>query len=443
MKISIFLSLILLIFSHYPAAACTNISAFREGQVLVGQNWDWKNLDVYVWFEPAEKGAYGCFFYGLKVGYPAAGLNDQGLTISGALSPRININEIIGIKTVGTALERIRLTDLIYRKCATVGEVIEKIKKINLKFLETCHILVTDRTGAAVIIEGDSNGNLILFYRDRQVKIISDRETNRWVEKESRPLPPHLQKNRDFQIITNFLHTQLGLDSRLGGYPCWRYNTAEKVLNNIPKFSPYLFRDILKKTHLEAEYPTKLSAVYDLKRGEVYLYYLHNFKKAIRFNLEEELKKGKHSYDLRSLFNLRVHPLFLFCSLILISAIFAHPIGYIVQRFRKGKIPFVHNKRQKLAAIALVVAVINSFLLSILIYRFPYILSHRIELVKYNLYENFFNTHGEIFFAILVLSSTMLLFTFFAWNRKYWSVLSRVHYSLVTVVSFAIIAILI
>jgi penicillin V acylase-like amidase (Ntn superfamily) len=60
--IGILLSIILLILSHDPAAACTNITGSRAGQVLVGQNWDWKNLNVYVWFEPPGKGTYGFFF---------------------------------------------------------------------------------------------------------------------------------------------------------------------------------------------------------------------------------------------------------------------------------------------------------------------------------------------------------------------------------------------
>jgi penicillin V acylase-like amidase (Ntn superfamily) len=124
---------------------------------------------------------------------PAAGMNDQGLVISGSLTPRINIKEIVGKKTVGSALEAIRLNDLIYRRCATVCEFIEKIKKINFKFLETGHFLVTDRTGASVILEGDGKGNLVLIYRDRQVKIVPDRQTNQWVEKEPEPLPLYFE----------------------------------------------------------------------------------------------------------------------------------------------------------------------------------------------------------------------------------------------------------
>lgn len=47
---------------------------------------------------------------------------------------------------------------------------------------------------------------------------------------------------------------------------------------------------------------TLYSNVYDLKQGIIYLYNNHNFNKVIEIHLEEELKKGKQSYDLPSLF---------------------------------------------------------------------------------------------------------------------------------------------
>ena len=437
------LAIILIFLFNGTADACTNITASRSGVVLVGQNWDWKNLDIYLWFVPPEKDLYGCIFYGLKKGYPSGGMNDQGLVIGATLSPKINIKKIKEKKTVTSPIDRIQFYEFLNRRCATVGQVIKEIKKINLISLQNSHALITDRTGDSVILEGDGKGNLVLFYRDRQVKIVPDGQTKQWVEKESEPLPLHLQKNRDFQVISNFLHSQLGLSSRLGGYPCWRYNVAQKLLTNSEKISPSLFRDILKKTHLEGEYPTKLSTVYDLKKGNVYFYYLHDYKKLIHFNLEEEFKKGAHSYDLSYLFKLRWHPLFLLFLLIFLSSIFAYTALHILWWFRKKKSLTAIKKRQCLTFIALIISGINSLMVLILIYRFPYILSHQIKILKFNLYENFFNYYKEVFFAILVLSMAMLLFSIFAWINKYWTTLLRIHYSLVTIASLLVIVLMI
>ena len=65
------------------------------------------------------------------------------------------------------------------------------------------------------------------------------------------------------------------------------------------------FRDILKATHRSSYNiisTTQYSNTYDLKNGLVYLYYLHDFDNEIVFNLSQELKKGRHYFDLPSLF---------------------------------------------------------------------------------------------------------------------------------------------
>ena len=63
------------------------------------------------------------------------------------------------------------------------------------------------------------------------------------------------------------------------------------------------FRDILEATHRDNVIARTLySNIYDLKKGLVYLYYLHNFDNQVVIDLSEELKKGHHYYDLPSLF---------------------------------------------------------------------------------------------------------------------------------------------
>ena len=40
----------------------------------------------------------------------------------------------------------------------------------------------------------------------------------------------------------------------------------------------------------------------DVNRGLIYLYHFHNYENVVVINLEEELKKGKHTIDIPSLF---------------------------------------------------------------------------------------------------------------------------------------------
>ena len=435
--------LLLPTFFSDPLTGCTGISASRSGEVLAGQNWDWKNLELYLWFDPPERGKYGCVFYGLKPGYPAGGMNDRGLVIMATLTPLINMNRIGGKKTVATPRERIRFYKYLSRHCATVNEVVREILRVNPAFLQTSHILIADRTGTSVMIEGNRRGNPVVLLPDRQISFIPENRAAIWKEQSSAPLPPHLEKGRDYNIITNFLHSQLEQGSRLGGFPCRRHDFARKMLTGSRTISPSLFRDILDKTHLEGEHPTKLSAIFDLKRGDLYLYYLHNFKRGIHFNLNRELKRGYHGYDLKSLFRLRWHPLFLSVALLLFFTILVIPCKYIYGAFRRRPPAPGPRKDKYFTASAHMVSFINCILVLMIIFRFPYILSHRLKIIRYNLIENFFRNYGEIFCAILLLSLGMLLFTVFGWTRKKWTLTWGIHYTLVLIAIFAILAIMV
>ena len=61
-------------------------------------------------------------------------------------------------------------------------------------------------------------------------------------------------------------------------------------------------RDILNETHLEGEYPTIYSTIYDLNEKTIYLYLFHNYEDVKVFDLEEELARGYHVYNMDNLF---------------------------------------------------------------------------------------------------------------------------------------------
>jgi len=44
------------------------------------------------------------------------------------------------------------------------------------------------------------------------------------------------------------------------------------------------------------------SNVYDLRRRVMYLYHFHNFENVVEIDLGQDLKKGRHSIDLPSMF---------------------------------------------------------------------------------------------------------------------------------------------
>ena len=58
---------------------------------------------------------------------------------------------------------------------------------------------------------------------------------------------------------------------------------------------------ILRAAVQEGQYATKYSNVFDLKTGDIYIYRFPEQPEGIKLNLVEELKKGRHFYDIPKL----------------------------------------------------------------------------------------------------------------------------------------------
>jgi choloylglycine hydrolase len=240
--------------------------AAKNGIVLVGNNEDWKNRNTKMWFIPASGGNHGrvCFGFEHEFGFAQGGMNDQGLFIdANALAPTGWIPE------EGKPTFRGAIMDTILTDFATVDEAIAFFKKYNVPSLARARFPIADRTGASVIVEW-ANGS-VQFVR----------------------------KTGDYQISTNFVVSNV----KDGNYPCWRYNTADKMFGATNDISVEFIRSVLDATHQEGRYATVYSNIYDLIDGIVYLYNLYDFENVIRIDLARELKKGRKSVDIPSLFS--------------------------------------------------------------------------------------------------------------------------------------------
>jgi hypothetical protein len=148
--------------------------------------------------------------------------------------------------------------------CSTVDEVLAVFDLYNLEFMEDIQYFVVDASGNSVIIEGDEI----------------------------------IPKQGSFQVVTNFLQS----DPAHGWYPCWRYETAVRMLENMSEVSVEYFRDICAATHQEGLYPTIYSYVFDAKAGLIHLYHYYAYNLGVTLNLTKELGLGVHSYYLPGLF---------------------------------------------------------------------------------------------------------------------------------------------
>jgi hypothetical protein len=263
-KIIITILIFLLIFSSVTIKACTVFNGTNEGITLVGRNMDWYTQENYVAFLPSEEGKFGRVYFGWNE-FPSwyqGGMNSQGVMFAYLSAPYLSATNSL-LKPVyrgnyGNLMEKCM------EECSSVEDVTDVFDQYNLYFLENCHVMVVDSNGDSVIIGGDDITN----------------------------------KDEDFQVVTNFRPN----NPSLGGYPCWRYDKAYEMLEGMTFISVDYFTEILSETHMEGDYPTQWSIVYDLVEYNIHLYHFHDFRNVITFNLNEELEIGEHVYSIPALF---------------------------------------------------------------------------------------------------------------------------------------------
>lgn len=249
--------------------ACTGFTTSIDNLVLVGNNEDYTlDCEPKIMTYPPTDDEFGRIVICNKP-YPFGnieyvefgGMNDQGLFFDSFSHPYLRITNpqskpVYNGWYIPNCL----------KSCSTVKEALEEFDQWVHPILEYNQILIVDRSGDSAIIEGN------------QI----------------------IHKEFDYQVCTNFLHSH----PELGGYPCWRYNTAVNMLENMNELSYEYFTEICNATHSEGSYfYTIYSNICDLTNGIMYLYYMHDFSNIKIFNLSEEMQLGQNTYYLSDLFD--------------------------------------------------------------------------------------------------------------------------------------------
>jgi len=241
-------------------AGCTVIYGADENNALGGNNEDYSNPQTRIWFFPPEEGKYGRALVGYEGFIWQGGMNNQGLFFDA-----MSVDELHQVEQ---------------------GEKINYEGSLPAKALETCADVdcvldLFDRyhaydAWAFQFMFGDAFGNSVLIE------------------------PYQTTRGGRFHVGTNFL--QSIVDENNCRY-CDRYWTARSMFENSSDITVELMRDILNETHLDGDYPTIYSTIYDLKENKIYLYLFHNFEEVRVFDLDEELEKGFHVFDMQNLFD--------------------------------------------------------------------------------------------------------------------------------------------
>jgi penicillin V acylase-like amidase (Ntn superfamily) len=260
------------------SSSCTLFSAAMNNSVLVGRNLDWTYDDGRIWIHPPDGKRFGVILfeqYGEDL--PFEGMNSEGLFVGENAVPDTKTPFFCGKPWVRS----LRLIGLLLERCATVEDALQLIPNYIVIFgtvlgYPLVHYMIADKSGNSAVVE----------YYENELRII--------------------RKNRNdtHQLMTNFYIVnpdpeKIKINSIQGGYN--RFAIAKKQLHTMTGINVTLFRTILEACHNDV-YPTIWSNVYDLKSFEIHTFFRRDFNTCRTFKLQDEFKKGRHSYTMSHIF---------------------------------------------------------------------------------------------------------------------------------------------
>jgi hypothetical protein len=162
----------------------------------------------------------------------------------------------------------------ISKRAATVEDAIRIAKNFDFGDEFGVQIHIADASGDAVVISPGSDGEMA-FTR----KVAGE----------------------NYLLSTNF-----NLETREGPVD-FRWDTGNSMLETLSggqTLTPEFAAEILEAVHLKTlTTHTLFSNVFDLKNGEIYIYYLSQYGETVKLNIAEELAKGQRVVDARTLFS--------------------------------------------------------------------------------------------------------------------------------------------
>jgi hypothetical protein len=253
---------------------CTTVYATDGQQMLGGNNEDSGEPLTKVWFVPPTDATFGLVLFGYGSYRAQGGMNDQGLFFD-----FLTVSKELPIPLEGKQPypgTNFMVYDAM-AQCATVACVVEMFEKYYDQESWSMQVFFGDATGESAIIEPQTI----------------------------------LRQQGGYQVATNFYQSSLTPEQR--ALACPRYKTASEMLagemlsNEMLAGSPALsvetIRDVMAAVHQDEQHsPTVYTNVYDLVNRMVYLYYFFDYEHVAVIDLQAELAKGAHAYDLPALF---------------------------------------------------------------------------------------------------------------------------------------------
>lgn len=270
-----FVKLILLAFLNFAAIqnsnACSGYKITFGNKTLLGSNEDAWRVTPHIWFEKGKgSGQYGAAFTGSRYdggnGYaPQSGMNETGLAFERLASFHPKQENFANRKTISNPTNYLK--DILHT-CKSVEEVRAFISKYDYSYFIEDVFIYVDKSGKYLIVE--------------PYKLTIGNEPTYFISNFCPSITP--QENAD------------KLDRYRNGVAF-----LKKRIDSTLEFCTAL-SDTMHVCRKKIGDGTLLSSIWDLNNGTVNLYFYHDYRKSVQFNLSKELKKGNHSIAIETLF---------------------------------------------------------------------------------------------------------------------------------------------
>lgn len=252
--------------------ACLNVSACSmckvttNGRTYLGNNEDSWRIGAKIWFEKASVGKLGALYVGYANLSPQGGMNQAGLAFDGLT---IHPQKVKIDPTKKTLTNFSAFIKHIMQTCRTVEDVRHYAIQFNRQGMRDGELLFADKSGRYLVMEPDT----MIIGNDKNY------------------------------IIANFCPSTTSEKEKLD----WdRYRRGREYLSNhqsdVNTNYCLALVDTMHECRPKLGDGTMYSSVADLQNSEFKLYFYHDYKHELKFNLEEELTKGDHVLDMVTLF---------------------------------------------------------------------------------------------------------------------------------------------
>jgi hypothetical protein len=263
----------LMLFALGKVYSCSMYKITMNGKTMVGTNFDAYYLTPTVWFENATNAkTYGAGFSGGRQDgangiAPQSGMNEAGLSFSRLASPTPETGSSISKNKIQITNPTLYLKDVLHH-CKNVDEVKAYISQFDFSYFLQDVFIYIDKSGKYLIVEP-----FTMTMGDDQKYVLS----NFCPSVTNEEYANHLERYRNgAAFLKNKLDTTLSFATALS--------------------------DTMHVCRKKVGDGTLLSSIWDLNQGLITMYFYHDFKYPVQFNLKNELQKGDHVLDITKLF---------------------------------------------------------------------------------------------------------------------------------------------